>query len=68
MKMPMKSRAARPSKSSAPAKTVGSAKTILKAAISRHERHMSGKEPTSDASQMRMMKEMKSALGKIEKC
>lgn len=38
----------------------------LKAAIARHERHMSGAEPTSDASQMQMMDEMKRALAALD--
>lgn len=37
----------------------------LKKAIARHERHMNGTEPTSDASQMKMMDEMKKALAKL---
>lgn len=38
----------------------------LKKAIARHERHMDGSEPTSDASQMQMMKEMKNALAALD--
>ncbi|HEY1088240.1 MAG TPA: phage protease [Archangium sp.] len=38
----------------------------LRAAIARHERHMSGAEPTSEDSQMQMMDEMKRALGALE--
>lgn len=35
---------------------------LLTKAISRHERHMNGTEPTSNASQMKMMDEMRRAL------
>lgn len=38
----------------------------LEAAIARHERHMDGTEPTSDASQMKMMDEMKAALAALK--
>lgn len=37
------------------------AKANLDKAIDRHQRHMDGKEKTSEASQMKLMKEMKSA-------
>jgi len=37
------------------------ARRMLDAAISRHERHMSGKEPTSAASQRKLMEEIKKA-------
>jgi hypothetical protein len=51
----------------APSKASSNPKTLLKAAIARHERHMNGTEATSDASQMKMMKEMKAALRAIDK-
>lgn len=38
----------------------------LKKAIARHERHMSGKEATSEASQQKMMDEMQAALDELE--
>lgn len=37
------------------------AREQLDAAIARHERHMAGTEPTSDSSQMQMMREMQAA-------
>lgn len=44
------------------------AKTWLDKAISRHERHMTGAEATSDASQRKMMSEMKKARKALVKC
>lgn len=41
---------------------IAHARKMLEAAIARHERHMNGTEPTSEASQMQMMAEMKGAL------
>ena len=69
--MPMKSmagKAATPPKTAAPKtaapKTapVAAARKSLQRAISRHERHVSGKEPTTAASQQKLMGEMKAAL------
>jgi len=38
----------------------------LEKAIARHERHMNGSEKTSEASQMKMMQEMKKALAALQ--
>lgn len=48
------------------AKSAERARAKLRAAIARHERHMDGTEPTSDASQMKMMSEMKDALAELD--
>ena len=44
----------------------GAAVDELEAAIARHERHMNGTEATSDASQQKMMDEMKAALAALK--
>lgn len=44
---------------------VKEAKKWLKKAISRHERHMNGKESTSEESQMKMMEEMEKAYAAL---
>lgn len=44
-----------------PANDTGAALSELDAAIARHERHMNGTEATSEASQQKMMDEMKAA-------
>lgn len=49
------------------ASALAAAKSSLEAAIARHERHMNGTEPTSDASQMKMMDEMKAALAALSR-
>lgn len=41
---------------------INKAKESLQAAIDRHRRHMSGTEPTSEASQRQMMSEMMQAM------
>lgn len=46
---------------------VEQARKWLQAAIERHERHMSGKEATSEASQQKMMDEMKKAMSYLGK-
>lgn len=47
-------------------KSVAGARKKLKAAIARHERHMSGTEATSEKSQQKMMDEMKAALAELD--
>lgn len=42
------------------------AKKMLKAAIARHERHMAGTEPTDEASQRKLMDEMRAAYAALE--